>query len=102
MEEEDKEEEWEDEHDPSESFHLELSERQAIESASVRPFKVHNIYFEAKTFPELLDWNKGSFSEPPMGPMIMSLSREEVLAFVDEPMLIGGYTCHTADSYTSC
>ena len=92
MEEDDQKEEWEDEDDSSESFHLELSERQAIESASVRPFKVPNMNFATKTYPELIDWSEASFSEPPM---TMSLSREEVLAFVDEPMIIPGYTCHT-------
>ena len=51
-----------------------------------------DINFQAKSYPDLIDWKKASFSEPPM---TMSLSREEVLAFVDKPLIIPGFNCHT-------
>ena len=90
---EDDEEEWEDQEDQfSTSFRLETSEQQAIESASIREFKVPDINFKAKSYPDLIDWKKVTFSEPPM---TMSLSREEVLAFVDKPLIIPGFNCHT-------
>ena len=47
-------------------LHLEPSERQAIETASIREFKVPDINSQAKSYPDLIDWKKASFSEPPM------------------------------------
>ena len=66
-EEEEDDGEWEDEEDDlSASFHLEPSECEAIHKASVRLFRVPDVNFEAKSYPELIFWSKSIFSEPPV------------------------------------
>ena len=91
--EEEEDDKWEDEEDDlSASFHLEPSKREAIHKASVRLFRVPDVNFEAKSYPDLIFWSKAIFSEPPV---TMSLSNEEIMGFVDQPMIIPRYPCHT-------
>ena len=50
------------------------------------------INFKATDYPDLIDWENAVFSEPPM---TMSLTNEEILGFVNEPLIVPDYPGHT-------
>ena len=73
-------------------FSLDPSEREALEKSSVRKFVIPKINFKAETYPDLIDWEGASFSEPPL---TASLSENEVRDLVLNPLIIPFFTCHT-------
>ena len=92
MEKEEEDEQEDEKDDFSTSFQLEPSECHAFEKANIRAFIVPKINFKATSYPDLIDWETAIFSEPPM---TMSLSKEEILEFVETPMTVPNYPCHT-------
>ena len=67
--------EWEDEEDiDAEELILDAVERAAIQNSTVREFQVLQINFKATSYPNLINWKKTTFTEPPM---TFNLSDEE-------------------------
>ena len=92
-EEEEDEDEWEDEDDlDTEELILDVAERAAIENSTVRQFDVPKINFKATTYPNLINWKKTAFTEPPM---TLALSDDELRGLVEKPLLVPFYPCHT-------
>ena len=92
-EEEEDEDEWEDEDDlDTEELILDVAEQAAIENSTVRQFDVPKINFKATTYPNLINWKKTAFTEPPM---TLALSDDELRGLVEKPLLVPFYPCHT-------
>ena len=71
---------------------LEPSEQEAIETSKIRKFIVPQINFKAQTYPDLIDWEHILFSEPPL---TIDLSSDEIRSFIDEPLKVPAFPCHT-------
>ena len=93
-EEEEDEDEWEDEDDlDTEELILDVSEQAAIENSTVRQFGVPKINFKATTYPNLINWKKTTFSEPPIT-LTLALSDDELRGLVEKPLFVPFYPCH--------
>ena len=67
--------EWEDEEDiDAEELTHDAAERAAIQNLTIREFQVPKINFKATSYPNLINWKKTTFTEPPM---TFDLSDEE-------------------------
>ena len=87
------EDEWEDEDDiDSEELILCTAEKAAIQYLTVREFQFPKINFKATSYPNLINWKKATFTEPPM---TLDLSDEELRGLVEKPLFVPPYPCHT-------
>lgn len=87
------EDDWEDEVDiDAEELILDAAEKAAIQNSTVREFQVPKINFKATSYPNLINWKKATFTEPPM---TLDLSDEELRGLVEKPLFVPPYPCHT-------
>ena len=71
---------------------MDASEQMAIDNSTLRKFIIPKINFKAKTYPDLIDWNECSFTEPPC---TISLSDDELREILNTPLSFPDFPCHT-------
>ena len=60
-------------------FALEFAGKEAIEKSMIRKFFVPTINFKAETYPDLIDWEKADFSEPPLTASFSEHDRSDLI-----------------------
>ena len=69
-----------------------LIEIPTFAQSTVRKFVIPKINFKAETYPDLIDWEKVSFTEPPI---TLQFSNEKLQSLIDSPLSVLKFLCHT-------
>lgn len=62
------------------------------ETHQIRPFQLPKLQFDAVSFPELIDWERETVTEPPL---MRDLQDEELERLKEAPLIVPAYPVHT-------